>query len=163
MSTTHSPDARLAALGITLPGPTSPVGSYLPCIRHGNLLMLSGQIPIQAGSVVFTGRVGGNGVSLADAQQAARLCAVNALGIAAHALEGLEHIARVLKVVVYVASNPGFTDQPKVANGASDLFVEVFGEVGRHARAAVGVAELPLNATVEVDVTFAVRASASGS
>ncbi|MBK8915741.1 MAG: RidA family protein [Phycisphaerales bacterium] len=154
---THSPNARLAALGITLPSPTAPVGTYLPCVRHGDLLMLSGQIPFQAGSVVFTGRVGGNGLSLEDAQHAARLCAVNALGIAAHAVGGLENVARVLKVVVYVASNPGFTDQPKVANGASDLFYEVFGDAGRHARAAVGVAELPLNASVEVDVTFVVK------
>lgn len=152
----NKPSERLAALQIQLPAVTRPVGSYVPCVRHEHLLFLSGQIPIQAGEVVFSGRVGGSsGRTLEEAQAAARLCAVNALGIAAEAAGGIDHITRVLKVVVYVASNAGFTDQPKVANGASDLFVEVFGEAGRHARAAVGVAELPLNATVEVDVTLA--------
>lgn len=149
------PSERLAGLGLTLPAVTKPVGSYVPCVRHGDVLMLSGQIPFQDGKLVYTGKVGGAGRSLADAQAAARLCALNAVAIAADAAGGIDRLARVLKVVVYVASNPGFTDQPKAANGASDFLVELFGDAGRHARAAVGTAELPLDASVEVDITFA--------
>ena len=146
------PSERLQHLNLTLPPVTKPVGAYLPAIRQGDLLMLSGQI-----APAFTGRVGGeSGSSLEEAQQAARLCALNALAVAADAAGGIDHVTRVLKIVVYVASNAGFTDQHKVANGASDLFVEVFGDAGKHARAAVGVAELPLNSTVEVDAMFVV-------
>ena len=153
------PSERLHALGLTLPPVTKPVGAYVPALRLGEQLLLSGQIPLKEGKVAYTGKVGGsNGCTLEDAQAAARLCALNAIGIAADAVDGIDHLARVLKVVVYVASNPGFTDQHKVANGASDLLAEVFGDAGKHARAAVGVAELPLNSTVEVDVTFAVGA-----
>ncbi len=147
---------RLDELGLVLPPVTKPVGAYVPALRHGDLLLLSGQIPLRDGAVAYTGRVGPGGRSLEDAQAAARLCTLNALAIAADAAGGLERIARVVKVVVYVASQPGFTDQHKVANGASELLVAVLGDAGRHARAAVGVAELPLNASVEVDVTFAV-------
>lgn len=148
---THS--ERLRALGIELPPVTPPVAAYVPAIRCGDLIMLSGQIPIKDGKVIHTGRVG-DGPGLEDAIAAARLCAINALGVAADAAGGIDNIKRVIKVVVYVASAPGFTDQHKAANGASELFGEVFGEAGRHARAAVGVAELPLGATVEVDVIF---------
>lgn len=145
---------RLAALGLELPPVTRPVGAYVPALRQGELLFLSGQIPLVAGRVAFTGKVGAER-SLEDAIQSARVCALNAVAIAADAAGGIDGILRVVKVVVYVASAAGFTEQHKVANGASDLLVEVFGEAGRHARAAVGVAELPLNATTEVDVTFA--------
>jgi enamine deaminase RidA (YjgF/YER057c/UK114 family) len=148
---------RLADLNLALPPVAKPVGAYVPALRHGNTLLLSGQIPLKDGAVAFTGKVGGvTGRTLEDAQAAARLCTLNAIAVAADAAGGLDNIRRVLKVVVYVASNAGFTDQHKVANGASDLLVAVFSDAGKHARAAVGVAELPLNATAEVDVMFEV-------
>ncbi len=149
------PSERLRELNLTLPPVSKPVGAYLPALRCGNWLLLSGQIPIRDGKLAYSGKVGGpDGCSLEQAQAAARLCTLNAIAAAADAAGGVDNLAGVLKVVVYVASHPGFTEQHKVANGASDLLVEVFGPPGRHARAAVGVAELPLNATVEVDVTF---------
>ncbi len=150
------PSERLAELGLTLPAVTKPVGAYVPALRIDNRILLSGQIPMNDGKLAYAGKVGGpRGRTLEDAQASARLCALNAIAAAAEAAGGVDRIARVLKVVVYVASNTGFTDQHKVANGASDLLAEIFGENGKHARAAVGVAELPLNATTEVDVTFA--------
>ena len=153
------PSERLKELNLTLPPVTKPVGAYVPALRAGDRLLLSGQIPLKDGKIAFAGKVGGpGGRTLEDAQGAARLCTLNAIGVAADAMSGIDNIKRVLKVVVYVASNAGFTDQHKVANGASELLAEVFGEAGKHARAAVGVAELPLNATVEVDVTFAINA-----
>ncbi len=146
---------RLQQLGLALPPVTKPVGAYVAALRHNDTLVLSGQIPLRDGQLAFVGKAGGPaGRSLEDAQAAARLCTLNAIAVAADAAGGIDKLARVVKVVVYVASADGFTDQHKVANGASDLLAEVFGEAGRHARAAVGVAELPLNATVEVDVTF---------
>lgn len=152
-----TPSERLRELGISLPQPTKPVASYVPAVRHGDLLMLSGQIPLRDGQMAYAGKVGPPlGRSLEEAQEAAKVCTLNALGIAADAVGGIDNVKRILKVVVYVASCEEFTDQHKVANGASDLLVSIFGEAGRHARAAVGVAELPLNATVEVDVLFAV-------
>lgn len=150
------PSVRLVELGLALPPVAKPVGAYVPALRHGDLLYLSGQIPLKDGKLAYAGRVGGDGCSLADAQAAARLCTLNAIGAAAEQAGGIDHLTRVVKVVVYVASSAGFTDQHKVANGASDLLADIFGEAGRHARAAVGVAELPLNASVEVDVLFAV-------
>jgi len=150
-----TPSARLKELGIALPAAPRPVAAYIPWVRHGDLLLLSGQIPVVDGKVQIEGQVGYK-VSLEKAQEAARLCTINAIAVAADAVGGVDHLKRVLKVVVYVASHEGFTDQHKVANGASELLVSIFGEAGRHARAAVGVAELPLNSSVEVDVTFAV-------
>jgi enamine deaminase RidA (YjgF/YER057c/UK114 family) len=129
------------------------VASYVPWARHGDMLILSGQIPTQDGKVQFVGQAGRD-QQLEAAQQAARLCAINAIAVGADAAGGVDNIANVLKVVVYVASHEGFTDQHLVANGASELLKDVFGETGRHARAAVGVATLPLNSTVEIDVTF---------
>jgi enamine deaminase RidA (YjgF/YER057c/UK114 family) len=152
------PSARLRQLNLTLPPVTKPVGAYVPALRHASTLLLSGQIPLRDGQLAYTGKVGGpTGCTLEDAQAAARLCTLNALAVAADAAGGLDNLSRVLKLVVYVASSAGFTDQHKVANGASELLAEVFDDAGKHARAAVGVAELPLNATVEVDVTFAVE------
>ncbi len=151
---THS--ERLRQLGLVLPTITPPVGAYVPAVRQRELLFLSGQIPLRDGKVAYAGRVGRE-QTLETAMEAARLCALNAVAIAAAAADGLDRIARVVKVVVYVASAEGFTEQHKVANGASGLLAEIFGDAGRHARAAVGVAELPLNATVEVDVTFAME------
>jgi enamine deaminase RidA (YjgF/YER057c/UK114 family) len=147
------PSERLRELGITLPPVPRPVAAYVPAVRHGSLLLLSGQIPVREGRVVHTGTAGRDR-KLEEAQEAARLCALNALAVAADAAGGVDNLKRVLKVVVYVASHEGFTDQHLVANGASAFLADVFGEAGKHARAAVGVAELPLNSTVEVDVTF---------
>lgn len=151
---THS--ERLKELSIDLPAVTAPVGAYVPALRHGDLLFLSGQVPLVDGKVAYTGKVGDQR-TLEDAIAAARVCALNAVAVAADAADGIDHIAGVLKLVVYVASASGFTDQHKAANGASNVLADIFGEAGRHARAAVGVAELPLNATVEVDVIFAVN------
>jgi enamine deaminase RidA (YjgF/YER057c/UK114 family) len=149
------PSEQLVRLGITLPEPPRPVAAYVPFVRHGDLLLLSGQIAVRDGRVVYSGRVGDER-TVADGAQAARLCAINALAVAADAAGGVDRLSRVLKVVVYVASHPDFREQHVVANGASELLGEVFGEAGRHARAAVGVASLPMNSAVEIDVTFAV-------
>jgi enamine deaminase RidA (YjgF/YER057c/UK114 family) len=146
---------RLAELGLDLPAPAAAAGSYLPTIQTGSLLFTSGQLPFVDGKLPATGRVGAE-VSAEDAKGYARLAALNVLA-AAHAAVGLDNIVRVVKVVGFVASAPGFTAQPGVINGASDLFVEVLGEIGRHARSAVGVAELPLGTPVEVEAIFEVR------
>jgi enamine deaminase RidA (YjgF/YER057c/UK114 family) len=152
------PSEKLEQMGITLPAVPKPVASYVPCVRRGDLLMLSGQIPLRDGKLAFVG-LAGHDQPLEAAQEAARLCALNAIAVGADAAGGIENIERVLKVVVYVASPDGFTDQHLVANGASDFIKEVFGDAGIHARAAVGVAGLPLNATVEIDVTFALAST----
>lgn len=150
------PSERLAAMGVALPPVPKPVAAYVPFVRHRDMLLLSGQIPVRDGKVQYAGQAGFE-QKLEDAQAAAKLCALNAIAVAAEAAGGVDNLERVLKVVVYVASHEDFTDQHLVANGASQFIVDVFGESGRHARAAVGVAELPLNSTVEVDVTFTVK------
>ena len=150
------PSERLKELGIELPPAPKPVAAYVPAVRHGDLLILSGQIPVVGGKVQFEGQAGYK-QNVEAAQQAARICTINAMAVAADTAGGIDNVAGVLKVVVYVASHEGFTEQHVVANGASNLLVDVFGEAGKHARAAVGVAELPLNSTVEIDVTFQVR------
>lgn len=134
-----------------MPTPPSPVGSYVAGTRTGNLVLVSGQIPITDGVVTVAGKVGAE-VTLEQAAKAARQCALAALSIAADTAGGIDQIARIVRLAVYVCSAPGFTDQPKVANGASDLMVEVFGDNGRHVRAAVGANELPLGAAVEVEL-----------
>lgn len=141
---------RLAELGIELPPVVAPVASYVPAARTGNLVYTSGQLPMVDGSLVRAGKVGAD-VSADDAKALARICALNALA-AVHALVGLDSVTRVVKVVGFVASAQGFGGQPGVVNGASDLFGEIFGDAGAHARSAVGVAELPLDAPVEVEV-----------
>lgn len=146
-----SATARLAELGISLPPVATPVGSYVPAVRTGSLVYTSGQVPQDAAK----GKVGAE-VSAEDANAAARLCALQALA-AVDALVGLDSVARVVKVVGFVASAPGFTGQPAVINGASDLLGEVFGEAGAHARSAVGVAELPGGVPVEVELIVEVR------
>jgi enamine deaminase RidA (YjgF/YER057c/UK114 family) len=148
------PSERLTELNLTLPAVAKPVGAYVPGLKHGDTVLLSGQIPLKDGQLAYTGKVGPSGRSIEDAQAAARLCTLNAIAAAAECAGGVDRLTRVLKVVVYVAAEPGFIEPHKVANGASDLLAEVFGEAGKHARAAVGVAELPLGATVEVDVLF---------
>lgn len=153
-------DARLTQLGITLPAAPKPVAAYVPARRTGNLLFISGQLPFKDGTLMAKGPVGvggGAGVTLEGANAAARQCAINALAVAKDALGTLDKVAGVVRVGVWVACGAEFVDQPKVANGASELLVEVFGESGRHARAAVGTNALPLGATVEVEVCFEVK------
>ncbi len=141
--------ARLAELGIELPAVAAAAGSYLPTVRTGNLVFTAGQLPFVDGRLPATGRVGAE-VSPEDAKGYARQAALNVLA-AVDAEVGLDRVERIVKVVGFVASAEGFTGQPGVVNGASDLFAEVFGENGRHARSAVGVAELPLGAPVEIE------------
>ncbi len=145
---------RLAELGIPLPPVAPPAGVYLPAVRTGSLVFTAGQVPLVDGTMVATGKVGAE-IDADTAQQLARTCALNALA-AVDALVGLDSVTRVVKVVGFVASAPGFTGQPEVVNGASDLLGEVFGEAGAHARSAVGVAELPLGAPVEVELVVEV-------
>lgn len=150
-TTTTSPEARLKELGIELPQPSNPVANYVPWVKTGNLVFVSGQVPIKEGEVTHTGKVGAD-VDLATAQEAARVCAINGLiHIRAAADGNLDNVKRVVRLGGYVAVAEGFTNIPQVINGASDLMVEVFGEAGRHSRAAVGMAELPLGVPVEVD------------
>ncbi|MDQ3403338.1 MAG: RidA family protein [Actinomycetota bacterium] len=141
---------RLAELGLTLPSVAAPVGSYVPAVRTGSLVFTSGQLPIVDGALAATGKVGSE-ISPEEAQGLARTCALNALA-AIDDLVGIDSVVRVVKIVGFVASAAGFTGQPAVLNGASDLLASVFGEQGVHARAAVGVAELPLGAPVEVEL-----------
>ncbi|WP_299557792.1 RidA family protein [uncultured Mycolicibacterium sp.] len=149
---------RLAELGITLPEVVPPVAAYVPAVRTGNLVYTSGQLPVVDGKLPATGKVGA-AVTPEQGKELARQCGLNALA-AVHALVGIDAVVRVVKVVGFVASAPGFVGQPGVVNGASELFGEIFGEAGAHARSAVGVAELPLDAPVEVEIIVEVAESA---
>ena len=149
------PSENLARLNIRLPDVVSPVGSYVPALRCGNQVLTSGQLAFRSGKLVHQGKVPGD-VSLTDAADAASIAILNAVACAAQAAGGIDNITRVIRVGVFVNSSPGFTEQPKIANAASDLLAEIFGEAGRHVRAAVGVAELPLNAVVEVEMAVEV-------
>lgn len=146
---------RLAELGITLPPVAAPVAAYVPAVRNGDVVYTSGQLPMVDGVLASSGKVGAE-VSAEDAKAAARIAALNALA-AVDALVNLDNIASVVKVVGFVASAEGFTGQPGVVNGASELLGEIFGEFGAHARSAVGVAELPLGASVEIELVVAVH------
>ena len=150
------PADRLAALGLTLPPVAAPVAAYVPALRTGAYVYVSGQVPVTDGKLAGTGKVGAE-VSTEEAAQMARTCALNGLAAAASVAGGLGGIRRIVKIVGFVASAPGFSGQPQVINGASELLIEVFGEDGRHARSAIGVAELPLNAPVEVEMIVEVR------
>lgn len=141
---------RLVELGITLPPVAAPVAAYVPAVRSGSYVYTSGQLPMVDGKLPATGKVGAE-LTPDEARDAARICALNALA-AVDALVGIDTVARVVKVVGFVASAAGFTGQPAVVNGASELLGEIFGDAGRHARSAVGVAELPLGAPVEVEL-----------
>jgi len=141
---------KLAELGIELPAVVAPLASYLPAVRAGDLVFTAGQLPIVNGALVATGKVGAE-VSIEDAAWHARTCALNALA-AVDDVVGIETVRRVVKLVGFVASAPGFTNQPQVVNGASNVLGQIFGDAGRHARSAVGVAELPRNAPVEVEL-----------
>ncbi|SEL50509.1 RidA family protein [Nonomuraea pusilla] len=146
-----TPEERLAELGLTLPPVVPPVAAYVPALRTGDLVYTSGQVPIVDGKPARTGKLGA-GLGVEEGQEMARICALNALAAVKAEIGDLAKVRRVVKVVAFVASTPDFTDQPKVANGASELFQEVFGEAGRHARSAVGVAALPLDVPVEVEI-----------
>jgi enamine deaminase RidA (YjgF/YER057c/UK114 family) len=145
-------EERLAELGIELPPAPAAVASYVPVAVAGDLAFVAGQVPVEDGQVMLTGRLGDE-VGIEKGQAAARRCALQAVSALRDALGSLDRVAQIPQVTVYVASVPGFIDQPKVANGASDVLVEIFGEAGKHARAAVGVVGLPLGAPVEVAVT----------
>jgi enamine deaminase RidA (YjgF/YER057c/UK114 family) len=145
-----SVSAKLAELGISLPDVVAPLAAYVPAVRTGNLVYTSGQLPMQSGELAATGKVGAD-VSPEDGKALARICALNALA-AVHSLVGIDAVTRVVKVVGFVASTPGYNGQPGVINGASELLGEVFGDAGAHARSAVGVSELPLNSPVEVEL-----------
>ena len=150
---------RLATLGLAVPDVAAPVAAYLPALREGNLVFTSGQLPMVSGALVQTGKVGdGHGlVPAADAKKLAQYCALNAIAAVRSVIGDLDKVTRVVKVVGFVASDPSFTGQPGVVNGASELLALAFGEAGRHARSAVGVAVLPLDAPVEVEIIVSVR------
>ena len=148
-------ETRLDALGITLPQANAPVANYLPYVRSGNLVNISGQITMENGELKFIGKLGKD-YGVEDGQKAARLCALNLVAQLRAAIGDLDKVTRVVKLNAFVNSAPDFTDQPKVVNGASDTMVEIFGDTGKHARSAVGVASLPLGVAVEIDGVFEV-------
>lgn len=148
-------EAKLRELGIDLPPAPKPVATYIPAVRVGDLLFLSGVLPMQKGQLAFTGKLGRE-LNVPQGMEAAKVALLNALAIARQELGSLDRITRVVKVVGHVASAEGFTDQPQVLNGASDLLVLIFGEAGRHARVAIGAAELPRRAAVEIELILAV-------
>jgi enamine deaminase RidA (YjgF/YER057c/UK114 family) len=146
-----TPEERLAELGLTVPEVVPPVAAYQPTARTGNLIFTSGQIPMRDGAPIATGKLG-DGVSDELGYECARQCALNAIAAVKAEIGELSQVKRVVKAVVFVASAPGFSAQPQVANGASDLLGAAFGEAGKHARSAVGVAALPLDVPVEVEI-----------
>lgn len=148
-----SVDARLAELGLTLPALAKPVAAYVPAVVTGNLVYTAGQLPFVDGALPVTGKVGAD-VTAETAAELARTCALNALAAASSVIGSLDRVTRVVKVVGFVASDPAFTGQPAVMNGASELLGQVFGDAGQHARSAVGVAVLPLDAPVEVELVL---------
>ncbi len=149
-------EEKMKTLGYTVPEMGKPVGSYVPAIQWGDLVMTSGQLPLRDGKVAYTGKLGGE-FDAAQGYEAARLSVLSALAAVKGAVGDLDRVQRVVKVTGYVASAEGFTDQPAVVNGASDLLTAIWGENGTHCRSAVGVAELPLGAAVEVELTVAIR------
>ena len=150
-------DARLKELGIVLPQSIPPAANYVPWVRTGNLLFIAGQVPVRDGKDIHTGKLGGS-ISLEVGQECARLCAINIISHVRNALDGdLDRVVRCVRLTGFVNSTPDFGQQPLVINGASDVMVDVFGDAGRHSRAAVGNAALPRNVPVEVDAIFEVR------
>ena len=150
-----SAEAKLKALGIELPAAPAAAGLYAPCVRSGNQVFVSGQVPVKEGAPMRKGKLG-QGVTIDDAAGLARQCALQALAIVRAEVGSLDRVTRVIRVGGFVASADGFTDHPKVVNGASQLLLDVFGEAGRHARIAVGLAELPFGVPVEVEFLFEV-------
>ena len=153
-------EKQLKALGIALPPPPVPAGLYVPVVQSGDLLFVSGQLPITGGKLTARGYLGEN-FTVDQGAEMARRCAINALAAVRGHLGSLDRVRQVVKVTGFVASSPGFNQQPQVINGASQLLVDIFGEAGRHARAAVGLAELPMGAAVEVEFVFEVGAPAA--
>ncbi len=151
-------DAKLNSLGIELPASPKPVASYVPAVLAGDLLFLSGMLPFRDGQVVITGKLG-EGVTVERGAEAARLALLNALAVVKHELGSLDRVHRIVRVVGHVASAAGFAQQPAVINGASDLLVQIFGASGRHARVALGAAELPLHAAIELELLVQVKKS----
>ncbi len=147
---------KLKEMGIEIAEAPKPLASYIPATQLGNLVYTAGQVPLQNGKLNIAGLVGKD-VSLEDAQAAAKICAMNCLSAVKSVIGNLDKIERIVKVTVFVASADGFVDQPKVANGASDFFVEVFGEKGKHVRSAVGVSGLPINAPVEIEMIAEIK------
>ena len=156
MTDGQSAEERLAALGLTLPEVVPPVAAYVPAVRTGNMVYTAGQVPVLAGQLLATGKVGAE-IGAAEAGALARTCALNALAAVASVTGGLSAIRRIVKLTGFVASAPTFTQQAQVVNGASELLLEVFGDAGRHARSAVGMAVLPMDAPVEVELIAEVR------
>lgn len=148
-------EEKIKSLGIKLPVPPSPAGSYIPIVRSGNLLYVSGQIPMEDGKVVFTGKV--SDANIGDAQKSAITCAINILAQLKKELGDLEKISKIIRLSGFVNSVPEFTQQPKVINAASDLFYDIFGECGKHSRIAVGVSSLPLNSMTEIDAIVEIK------
>ena len=148
---TESPEARLAALGLALPSVPAPLAAYVSAVRTGQYVYTAGQLPMADGKLLMTGKVGAQ-VSTAEAAALARTATLNALAAVASVTGGLSTVVRVVKVTGFVASDPSFTSQPQVVNGASELLLEVFGEAGRHARSAVGTAALPFDSPVEIEL-----------
>jgi len=142
-------EEKLDSLGVMLPNPPTPAGSYVPAVRTSNLLFISGQIPMEDGKVIFTGKVSDD--NLENAQKSARMCAINILAQIKRELGDLDKVTKIVRLSGFVNSVPEFSQQPKVINPASDLFFEIFGEKGKHARIAVGVSSLPLNSMTEID------------
>ena len=142
-------EEKLESLGIELPNPPTPAGSYVPAIRTGKLLYISGQIPMKDGKVIFTGKVSDNNVEIA--QKSARMCAINILAQIKREVGDLDKVSKIVRLSGFVNSVSEFSQQPKVINSASDLFFEIFGEKGKHSRIAVGVASLPLDSMTEID------------
>ncbi len=154
-------DARLGALGLTLPGVATAAGNYVPTVRTGNLVFVSGQITLKDGQLEYLGKVGRD-FTVEQGQQAARLCTLNILAQLKAALGGdLDKVRRCVKVTGFVNATPEFTDHPKVVNGASDLLASVFGDAGKHARAAVGMSSLPLGVATEIEAVFEVAPGGS--
>lgn len=151
-------DAQLAALGLVLPVPPKPVATYVPVVRTGDLLFLSGMIPLRDGALTMSGKLGDE-ISVEQGYEAAKICLLNALAVIRHELGTLDRVKQVVRMVGYVASTAQFTQHPAVINGASDLLVTIFGDAGRHARVAIGAAALPLDAPVEIELVVQVSAA----
>jgi len=148
-------EARLKALGLALPEAKAAIGTYVPFVHLGGQLMISGQLPMKDGAIAIAGTLG-DGIDVAQGQEAARLCALNILAQAKAAFADFDRIAQLMRLNGFVNAAPGFADHPKVINGASDLMVEILGDKGRHTRIAIGCSSLPLNAAVEIDAVFAI-------
>ena len=151
-----TPEEKLKSLGISLTPAPKPLGSYVPAVRAGNMIYLSGILPLRDGKLVRTGKVGQD-ITIDEAREEAKAVVINALSILREYAGGLDNVKRCVKVNGYISSAPDFTEQPKVLNAASDFLFEIFGEAGRHARAAIGVAVLPLNSPVEIDFVFELK------